>query len=200
MGDEKPPLSTSAEGSSVSLDYGENSKDQGLEDEQSYSQTSTPPDQDFSPQVKRLRTPQPSLSRSPRLGGKRRSVAWSVGSSSFSTPESLMTPQKQSRSDPSPEAWSCGACTYSNSSLLPYCEMCEHPQSSSAPKSGMVSFSHTILDYTSCMMQRSKNIYFFNIFCVSGHFSTTENDAVQAEIHHICIYLSVNINPSSLLT
>lgn len=151
MGDEKTSLSTSTEGSSVPLDYGENSKDEGLKDEQSHSQTSTPPDQDFSPQVKRLRTPQPSLSRSPRLGGKQRSLSQGVGSSSSSTPESLMAPRKLSRSDPSPEAWSCGACTYSNSSLLPYCEMCEYPRSSSALKSGMVSFCHTTLDYTSCV-------------------------------------------------
>uniref|UniRef100_A0A3B4FQ91 Zinc finger RANBP2-type containing 3 n=1 Tax=Pundamilia nyererei TaxID=303518 RepID=A0A3B4FQ91_9CICH len=32
--------------------------------------------------------------------------------------------------------WNCGACTYSNSSLLPYCEMCECPRSTSAVSSG----------------------------------------------------------------
>lgn len=160
MGDEKASLSTSTESSSVSLDYSENSKDQRPKDEQSYSQTSTPPDQDFSPQVKRLRTPQPSLSGSPRLGGKRRGV----GSSTSSTPESWMAPRKLSRSDPSPETWSCGACTYSNSSLLPYCEMCEHPPSSSPLKSGTVSFCHTRLDCTSYMLQRSESKIFLNKF------------------------------------
>lgn len=159
MEDEKTSLSTSTEGSSLSLGYGENSKDQGLTDEQSYSQTSTPPDQDFSLQVKRLRTPQPSLSRSPRLGGKRRSLPRGVGSSSSSTPESLMAPRKLPRSDPSPEVWSCGACTYSNSSLLPYCEMCEYPRSSSALNSGTVLFCHTTLGYTCYMLQLSKNIF-----------------------------------------
>uniref|UniRef100_A0A674NLM9 Zinc finger RANBP2-type containing 3 n=1 Tax=Takifugu rubripes TaxID=31033 RepID=A0A674NLM9_TAKRU len=86
-----------------------NWEDQEQKDEKSYSQSSTPPDQDFSPQVKRLRTP---------------------------TPDSLTAPRNLSTSDPSPEVWSCGACTYSNSSLLPYCEMCEYPRSSSALKSG----------------------------------------------------------------
>lgn len=154
MGDKKTSFSTSTEGSSVSLDYGEISKDQGLNNEQSYSQTSTPPDQDFSPKVKRLRTLQPSLSHSPRLGGKGRFLGRGVASSSSSTPESLMAPLKRSRRDPSPDAWSCGACTYSNSSLLPYCEMCEYPRSSSAFKSGMVSFCHTTLEQLS-----KKNIF-----------------------------------------
>uniref|UniRef100_A0A674NFV4 Zinc finger RANBP2-type containing 3 n=1 Tax=Takifugu rubripes TaxID=31033 RepID=A0A674NFV4_TAKRU len=105
-----------------------NWEDQEQKDEKSYSQSSTPPDQDFSPQVKRLRTPRPSLSPGFRSRGKR-------------TPDSLTAPRNLSTSDPSPEVWSCGACTYSNSSLLPYCEMCEYPRSSSALKSGTVSFS-----------------------------------------------------------
>lgn len=161
MGDEKTSLSTSTEGSSLSLGYGENSKDQELKDSKDSltPKTSTPPDQDFSPQVKRLRTPQPSLSHSPRLGGKRRLLARGVGSSSSSTPKSLMAPQKLPRSDPSPEVWSCGACTYSNSSLLPYCEMCEYPRFSSALNSGTVLFCHTTLGYTCYMLQLSKNIF-----------------------------------------
>uniref|UniRef100_A0A3Q4HCV7 Zinc finger, RAN-binding domain containing 3 n=1 Tax=Neolamprologus brichardi TaxID=32507 RepID=A0A3Q4HCV7_NEOBR len=40
-------------------------------------------------------------------------------------------------SPPDPASvWNCGACTYSNSSLLPYCEMCECPRSTSAVSSG----------------------------------------------------------------
>ncbi|NXX86159.1 ZRAB3 endonuclease, partial [Urocolius indicus] len=31
--------------------------------------------------------------------------------------------------------WHCGVCTYSNSELLPYCEMCNCPQSTNAPMS-----------------------------------------------------------------
>eukprot|EP00066_Takifugu_rubripes_P015204 XP_011604470.1 PREDICTED: DNA annealing helicase and endonuclease ZRANB3 isoform X2 [Takifugu rubripes] len=112
-----------------------NWEDQEQKDEKSYSQSSTPPDQDFSPQVKRLRTPRPSLSPGFRSRGKRQSLAGSGGSGNSSTPDSLTAPRNLSTSDPSPEVWSCGACTYSNSSLLPYCEMCEYPRSSSALKS-----------------------------------------------------------------
>uniref|UniRef100_A0A674PKD4 Zinc finger RANBP2-type containing 3 n=1 Tax=Takifugu rubripes TaxID=31033 RepID=A0A674PKD4_TAKRU len=114
-----------------------NWEDQEQKDEKSYSQSSTPPDQDFSPQVKRLRTPRPSLSPGFRSRGKRQSLAGSGGSGNSSTPDSLTAPRNLSTSDPSPEVWSCGACTYSNSSLLPYCEMCEYPRSSSALKSDL---------------------------------------------------------------
>ncbi|XP_038607651.1 DNA annealing helicase and endonuclease ZRANB3 [Tachyglossus aculeatus] len=31
---------------------------------------------------------------------------------------------------PGHQGWDCGRCTYVNSSLLPYCEMCEHPRRS----------------------------------------------------------------------
>ncbi|KAM6958317.1 DNA annealing helicase and endonuclease ZRANB3 isoform 1-T1 [Tautogolabrus adspersus] len=91
------------------------------------SQTQETADVDFSPQVKRLRTPQPSPSPRSRFAGKRRSI----GSSSPSA-VSLMAPRKLSKPDRPTEPWSCGACTYSNSSLLPYCEMCEFPRSPSA--------------------------------------------------------------------
>ncbi|XP_044044086.1 DNA annealing helicase and endonuclease ZRANB3 [Siniperca chuatsi] len=100
--------------------------------EKSCSQTSATPDQDFSPQLKRLRTPQPSPSPRSQFGGKRRS---SAGGISPSTPVFFMAPRKLSEPDPPTETWSCGACTYSNSSLLPYCEMCEFPRSSSGVRS-----------------------------------------------------------------
>uniref|UniRef100_A0A667X7Q3 Zinc finger, RAN-binding domain containing 3 n=1 Tax=Myripristis murdjan TaxID=586833 RepID=A0A667X7Q3_9TELE len=78
----------------------------------SCSQTSTTLDEDFSPQAKRLRTPPVRPSPKSRLLGKRRSAALSE--------------------DVPPKAtWSCGACTYSNNGLLPYCEMCESPRPSS---------------------------------------------------------------------
>ncbi|KAM9334121.1 DNA annealing helicase and endonuclease ZRANB3 [Symphorus nematophorus] len=93
------------------------------------------PDQDFSPQLKRLRTPQPSTSPKSRFMGKRRSTAGGISSGSPGVLVSLMTPRKLSEPDLPCETWSCGACTYSNSSLLPYCEMCEFPRSSSAVKS-----------------------------------------------------------------
>uniref|UniRef100_A0A671YZ75 Zinc finger RANBP2-type containing 3 n=1 Tax=Sparus aurata TaxID=8175 RepID=A0A671YZ75_SPAAU len=88
------------------------------------------PDLDFSPQLKRLRTPQPSPSPRSRFGGKRRSTAGGVGSGSPGALVSFMAPRKLSEPNPSTETWSCGACTYSNSGLLPYCEMCEFPRPS----------------------------------------------------------------------
>ncbi|XP_073318255.1 DNA annealing helicase and endonuclease ZRANB3 isoform X1 [Pagrus major] len=90
------------------------------------------PDPDFAPQLKRLRTPQPSPSPRSRFGGKRRSTAGRIDSGSPCAPVSFMAPRKLSEPNPSIETWSCGACTYSNSGLLPYCEMCEFPRPSSA--------------------------------------------------------------------
>uniref|UniRef100_A0A3P8REU9 Zinc finger, RAN-binding domain containing 3 n=1 Tax=Astatotilapia calliptera TaxID=8154 RepID=A0A3P8REU9_ASTCA len=89
--------------------------------EESCSQTSKTPDRDFSPQLKRLRTPQPNRSPTSRFGGKPANAV------------SLMS--QPSEPDPA-SVWNCGACTYSNSSLLPYCEMCECPRSTSAVSSG----------------------------------------------------------------
>uniref|UniRef100_A0A672FH77 Zinc finger, RAN-binding domain containing 3 n=1 Tax=Salarias fasciatus TaxID=181472 RepID=A0A672FH77_SALFA len=67
--------------------------------------TTVSPDRDFSPQVKRFRKPRPSPGS--RL---------------------TLTPRRRPRPDPVSSTWSCGACTYSNSGLLPYCEMCEGPR------------------------------------------------------------------------
>ncbi|XP_068447073.1 DNA annealing helicase and endonuclease ZRANB3 isoform X2 [Clinocottus analis] len=83
------------------------------------SQASLSPDQDFSPQPKRLRTPQSGR------GGKRRSAAADVGTTA---PVPSMAPRRLSERRPPAEKWDCGACTYSNSSLLPYCEMCGFPR------------------------------------------------------------------------
>ncbi|KAM7375182.1 hypothetical protein PAMA_014325 [Pampus argenteus] len=85
---------------------------------------SVTPDPDFSPELKRLRAPRARPSLSSRFGGKRRSAA------GWSALDSCMTPRKLSDPDPPAKTWSCGACTYSNSSLLPYCEVCEFPRSS----------------------------------------------------------------------
>uniref|UniRef100_A0A8C2WR31 Zinc finger, RAN-binding domain containing 3 n=1 Tax=Cyclopterus lumpus TaxID=8103 RepID=A0A8C2WR31_CYCLU len=82
------------------------------------SQAPISPDQDFSPQLKRLRAPV-----------RRRSAAAAVGSGA---PGPSMAPRRLSDSRPPAEKWGCGSCTYSNSSLLPYCEMCEFPRSPSA--------------------------------------------------------------------
>uniref|UniRef100_A0A8C2WPJ1 Zinc finger, RAN-binding domain containing 3 n=1 Tax=Cyclopterus lumpus TaxID=8103 RepID=A0A8C2WPJ1_CYCLU len=62
-----------------------------------------------------------------------RSAAAAVGSGA---PGPSMAPRRLSDSRPPAEKWGCGSCTYSNSSLLPYCEMCEFPRSPSAVHSG----------------------------------------------------------------
>ncbi|XP_076736473.1 DNA annealing helicase and endonuclease ZRANB3 isoform X3 [Maylandia zebra] len=100
--------------------------------EESCSQTSKTPDRDFSPQLKRLRTPQPNRSPTSRFGGKRRSSAGGISAGRPANAVSLMS--QPSEPDPA-SVWNCGACTYSNSSLLPYCEMCECPRSTSAVSS-----------------------------------------------------------------
>lgn len=93
------------------------------------------PEQDFSPQPKRLRTPKSSRSSRSGLGGRRRLTAAGTGSSSPASLLSLKTSQKFS--EPGPEVtWNCQACTYANSSLLPFCEMCECLRSSSVVRSG----------------------------------------------------------------
>uniref|UniRef100_A0A674DQ70 RanBP2-type domain-containing protein n=1 Tax=Salmo trutta TaxID=8032 RepID=A0A674DQ70_SALTR len=116
-----------------------------LSPEKNYNSQDPPDlqDQDFSPQVKRLWLPTPSSTHSPRsrLGGKRRSLHGGRDTSS-SPLASLFTPRRLSekgtpkpRLSPRPgppdqeegDEWSCGACTYSNSILLLYCEMCESP-------------------------------------------------------------------------
>ncbi|XP_047211461.1 DNA annealing helicase and endonuclease ZRANB3 isoform X2 [Girardinichthys multiradiatus] len=123
-GDEETSLSTSSETM-------EQAKPAGSGADSVSSPSFVKLDQDFSPQLKRLRTPKTSPSPTSRFGGKRRStLGWNCpGSPSSFVPLKLPDP------DP-PSTWSCGACTYSNSGLLPYCEMCEFPRSSSAVKLG----------------------------------------------------------------
>ncbi|XP_044201256.1 DNA annealing helicase and endonuclease ZRANB3 [Thunnus albacares] len=129
--DEETSPSVSSETTAAApADGGTNSEKREEEKkEKSCSRTPTAPDKDFSPQLKRLRTPQATPSPKSRSGGKRRSAAAAAGGSSL---VSFMAPRKLSEPDPPAEKWNCGACTYSNSSLLPYCEVCEFPRSSSA--------------------------------------------------------------------
>uniref|UniRef100_A0A3P8TGA3 Zinc finger RANBP2-type containing 3 n=1 Tax=Amphiprion percula TaxID=161767 RepID=A0A3P8TGA3_AMPPE len=131
MEDEETSPSMSSETSATPAGSRANSEQENSE--QSYSQTSTTPDQDFSPQQKRLRTPLSSPSPGARFGGKRRSTAGSVGSSSPGALASLMAPRKLSEPDPG-LTWSYGACTYSNSSLLPYCERASSAAGSEPPR------------------------------------------------------------------
>ncbi|XP_061840944.1 DNA annealing helicase and endonuclease ZRANB3 isoform X1 [Nerophis lumbriciformis] len=83
-------------------------------------ETSATDDDNFSPQLKRnrgLRT-SPSLRSASR--GKKRLTQ-------------VLDHQEASESGASTRTWACEACTYSNSPLLPYCEMCNGPRSSSEP-------------------------------------------------------------------
>ncbi|XP_036396711.1 DNA annealing helicase and endonuclease ZRANB3 [Megalops cyprinoides] len=97
--------------------------------EGSRSGTSGGQDEDFSPQTKRLRfaSPQPSAVRKTRR-------SWTGKASS---PFSLLASRRLSEGAPAPpvgerKGWSCTACTYFNSTLLPYCEMCETARSVTA--------------------------------------------------------------------
>uniref|UniRef100_A0A8D2ZI95 Zinc finger, RAN-binding domain containing 3 n=1 Tax=Scophthalmus maximus TaxID=52904 RepID=A0A8D2ZI95_SCOMX len=106
--------------------------------------TSPAPVLDFSLQPKRLRTQQLSPSpRSPFRGKRRSAAAGGLGSGSPRSPLSVMAPRKLSEPGPPAETWSCEACTYSNSGLLPYCEMCEFPRSSSTLTPGMIRNQYT---------------------------------------------------------
>ncbi|XP_055770447.1 DNA annealing helicase and endonuclease ZRANB3-like isoform X1 [Salvelinus fontinalis] len=133
------PVTPSEKEGSIDVENPENDKEKIFNSQD-------PPDLqdlDFSPQVKRLRLPTPSATHSPRsrLGGKRRSLHGGRDTSS-SPLASLFTPRRLSdkgtpkpRLSPRPgppdqgkgDEWSCGACTYSNSILLLYCELCESP-------------------------------------------------------------------------
>ncbi|XP_068575523.1 LOW QUALITY PROTEIN: DNA annealing helicase and endonuclease ZRANB3 [Cebidichthys violaceus] len=100
---------------SVSSESGTNSEKREAEGEEPCSQTS-------------LRTPRPGRGPASQRGGKWRSAAAGIGPSSMA-PRRLSEPRRPA------EKWSCGACTYSNSGLLPYCELCEFPHSPSAVRS-----------------------------------------------------------------
>ncbi|KAL2087898.1 hypothetical protein ACEWY4_016726 [Coilia grayii] len=97
--------------------------------------TPSPPatDLDFAPQVKRLRPATPVT----RGRGKRTSLGGK------SSPLSALMPPRRLSEGPVRQGWSCGACTYSNSSLLPYCEMCESPRTGHAAVVGSPQTSFT---------------------------------------------------------
>ncbi|KAM4697906.1 DNA annealing helicase and endonuclease ZRANB3 [Rhinophrynus dorsalis] len=110
-------------------------KSQG-EDSEIVDVDSLYPDNDFEKQAKRFR---PTGTQTPKNNcpGKRKS--WSGKPSVlFSTPKTrglsdggLLTPKRLPVSD---KPWNCVACTYSNSSLLPYCEICESPRDCNGPE------------------------------------------------------------------
>ena len=113
------------------------------EEREEIIETETIPDEDFSPQVKRLRTPQPSPSLRPQRGGKRRS---SAGGKLPSSPSFFsMNPRKLLETGQTSE-WSCVSCTYSNSGLMPYCEMCNVKRPSSTAPSGKTQITSWITE------------------------------------------------------
>ncbi|XP_075465639.1 DNA annealing helicase and endonuclease ZRANB3 isoform X2 [Ascaphus truei] len=89
------------------------------------------PDNDFEQQAKRFRPVGMHTPKS-RSTGKRKS--WSGKPSAlFSSPRARGVSEGTSLTPPRlPLAeikhWDCTACTYTNNSLLPYCEMCESPR------------------------------------------------------------------------
>ncbi|XP_077406643.1 DNA annealing helicase and endonuclease ZRANB3 isoform X2 [Vanacampus margaritifer] len=99
--------STSSETNNSAASSGRNSEIKTKRKEESITDNS-----DFSPQMKRIR--ELGSTPSQRSASKdRRSLA------------------QEAQQQLSTEVWACTACTYSNSNLLPYCEMCEWPRSSS---------------------------------------------------------------------
>ncbi|XP_056226772.1 DNA annealing helicase and endonuclease ZRANB3 [Seriola aureovittata] len=129
------PSISSKTAASPAAGTGTNCEKREEKGEKSCSQSFAIPDQDFSPQLKRLRTQKPGPSPRSRFRGTRRSTAGGSGSGSPGALVSFMAPRNLSAPKPTIEKWSCGACTYSNSSLLPYCEVCEFPRPSSAAMS-----------------------------------------------------------------
>ncbi|KAL4618025.1 DNA annealing helicase and endonuclease ZRANB3-like [Arapaima gigas] len=84
----------------------------------------------LSPQVKRLR---PFTPRS--VAGRRRLSSSGKGGSPnlFTTPLGVRESARQG------QEWTCDSCTYANSRLLPYCEMCKSPRSSQSSTPGQES-------------------------------------------------------------
>ncbi|KAM9830307.1 DNA annealing helicase and endonuclease ZRANB3 isoform X2 [Syngnathus typhle] len=123
--DEDESSSVSPEPKNSAACGGRHSEIKTKKKEETGSQMSITDDSDFSPQTKRIREVKSSPSQRSASRGKRRL-----------TQEASTSAQHESlESNTSSKAWACGACTYSNSNLLPYCEMCEWPRSSSASPS-----------------------------------------------------------------
>ncbi|XP_033837067.1 DNA annealing helicase and endonuclease ZRANB3 isoform X1 [Periophthalmus magnuspinnatus] len=96
-----------------------------------FEENITTPEDDFSPQQKKLKTPHAAPSPVSRFGAKRRATVG--GGNVKSPPVSVPTRRRLTVSGSSGIAWNCQTCTYSNSGLLPYCEMCEAPRHTVTP-------------------------------------------------------------------
>ncbi|XP_053327400.1 DNA annealing helicase and endonuclease ZRANB3 [Spea bombifrons] len=87
-------------------------------------------DDNFEQQTKRFR---PTAAQTPKNVNSRKRKSWSGKPSAlFSTPKARglsegtsLTPQRPPRVE---KQWDCASCTYTNNSLLPYCEICESPR------------------------------------------------------------------------
>ncbi|XP_019724009.1 DNA annealing helicase and endonuclease ZRANB3 isoform X3 [Hippocampus comes] len=126
--DEAEYFSTSPETNNSASCSGRNSEIKTKKKVESHSQTSITDDCDFSSQKKRIRELHSSPSQRSDSRSRRRLTQ------EASMPTCFSAQNVSLESDASTEAWACGACTYSNSNLLPYCEMCEWPRSSSGLK------------------------------------------------------------------
>ncbi|KAJ8255980.1 hypothetical protein COCON_G00198440 [Conger conger] len=96
-------------------------------------------DEDFAPLNKKIRFASPQQP----AGRKRRSL---TGKASPLPTLASLAPRRLSEGGRPPPAnvvkeWSCGACTYANSALLSYCEMCATPRPDGAASSGSSSTS-----------------------------------------------------------
>ncbi|KAM8934000.1 DNA annealing helicase and endonuclease ZRANB3 [Pelodytes ibericus] len=88
------------------------------------------PDDDFEQQAKRFRptgvkTPQTSQTRKRRSWSGKPSVLFSTPKARGLSEGTSLTPQRPPLTE---KQWNCVACTYTNNSLLPYCEICESPR------------------------------------------------------------------------
>ncbi|XP_068923925.1 DNA annealing helicase and endonuclease ZRANB3 isoform X3 [Petaurus breviceps papuanus] len=84
---------------------------------------------DFEPEAKRWK----SVATQNNSCQKEKRPSWSSPTDAEFIKETIQETKSNSTNISLPgKNWQCGLCTYVNSSLLPYCEMCETPQGSAA--------------------------------------------------------------------
>ncbi|OCT63361.1 DNA annealing helicase and endonuclease ZRANB3 [Xenopus laevis] len=93
------------------------------------------PDEDFEQQAKKFR---PTGTQTPKNILTKKRKSWSGKPSAlFSSPRARGLSEDTSMTPPRPpmseKNWDCIACTYTNNSLLPYCEICDSPRSKQGP-------------------------------------------------------------------
>ncbi|XP_063789840.1 DNA annealing helicase and endonuclease ZRANB3 isoform X2 [Pseudophryne corroboree] len=114
------------------------------------------PDDDFEQQAKRFclsgtqtpkSSPKSTSSKRKSWSGKSSSLTSSPNTRGFSE-GTLLTPPRPPLSE---KCWNCPACTYSNNSLLPYCEICESPRNRKS------SVKQTPAASVSCIQEEKEN-------------------------------------------